>query len=79
MLFLNIFPFIKTIKTKTMNLTELKGNWDETKGKMKQKFGILIDSDLTLIEGKEEEMFGKLQIKLGRTKEELLQIISEFK
>ncbi|MBL7913235.1 MAG: CsbD family protein [Bacteroidia bacterium] len=62
-----------------MNLTELKGNWHETKGKMKQKFGILIDSDLTLIEGKEEEMFGKLQIKLGRTKEELLQIISEFK
>ncbi|MDP1801639.1 MAG: CsbD family protein, partial [Bacteroidota bacterium] len=54
-----------------MNLTELKGNWHETKGKLKQKFGILIDSDLTLIEGKEEEMFGKLQIKLGRTKEDL--------
>jgi uncharacterized protein YjbJ (UPF0337 family) len=62
-----------------MNLTELKGNWHETKEKLKQKFGILIDSDLTLIEGKEEEMFGKLQIKLGRTKEDLLKIISEFK
>ena len=58
------------------NLTELKGNWNETKGKLKQKFAILTDSDLLLIEGKQDEMLGRLQAKLGRTKEEIHKIIS---
>lgn len=61
-----------------MNTTELKGNWDEQKGKLKQKFAALTDNDLMLIEGKQEEMLGKLQIKLGKTKEELHKIISEL-
>lgn len=60
------------------NLTELKGNWNETKGKLKQKFAILTDSDLMLIEGKQEEMLGRLQIKLGRTRDEMNKIISEL-
>ena len=54
-----------------MNTTELKGKWDEQKGKLKQKFAALTDDDLLLVEGKKEEMMGKLQIKLGKTKEEL--------
>lgn len=58
------------------NITELKGNWNETKGKLKQKFAILTDSDLLLIEGKQDEMMGRLQAKLGRTKEEIHKIIS---
>lgn len=61
-----------------MNLTELKGNWNETKGKLKQKFAILSDSDLLLAEGKQEELMGRLQIKLGKTKEEMHKIISEL-
>ncbi len=61
-----------------MNTTELKGNWDEQKGKLKQKFAALTDNDLMLIEGKQDEMLGKLQIKLGKTKEELHKIISEL-
>ena len=60
------------------NLIELKGNWNETKGKLKQKFAILTDNDLLLVEGKADELIGKLQIKLGRTKEEMLKIISEL-
>lgn len=59
-----------------MNTTELKGNWDEQKGKLKQKFATLTDNDLLFAEGKKEEMFGKLQQKLGKTKEELHQILS---
>jgi uncharacterized protein YjbJ (UPF0337 family) len=59
-----------------MNTTELKGNWNEQKGKLKQKFAILLDNDLIFAEGKKEEMFGRLQIKLGKTKEELYKIIS---
>lgn len=58
-----------------MNTTELKGNWDEQKGKLKQKFATLTDNDLLFAEGKKDEMMGKLQIKLGKTKEELHEII----
>lgn len=61
-----------------MNITELKGKWEEQKGKLKQKFANLTDDDLLLLEGKEEEMFGKLQIKLGKTKEEIRKIIEEL-
>jgi len=58
------------------NITELKGNWNETKGKLKQKFAMLTDDDLLLLDGKQDELLGRLQIKLGKTKEELNKIIS---
>jgi uncharacterized protein YjbJ (UPF0337 family) len=58
------------------NSTELKGNWNEQKGKLKQKFAVLTDNDLMFAEGKKDEMFGKLQKKLGKTKEELRNIIA---
>ena len=61
-----------------MNTTELKGNWNEQKGKLKQKFASLTDNDLLFAEGKKDEMMGKLQIKLGKTKEELYKMISEL-
>ena len=60
-----------------MNTTELKGNWNEQKGKLKQKFANLTDDDLMYAEGKKDEMFGKLQKKLGKTKEELYKVMSE--
>jgi len=59
------------------NLTELKGNWNETKGKLKQKFAQLTDDDLLLVEGKEDELLGKLQQKLGKTKEEIHKLITD--
>lgn len=59
-----------------MNTTEVKGKWHEQKGKLKQKFAILTDNDLMFEHGKKEEMFGRLQLKLGKTKEELQKIIS---
>jgi uncharacterized protein YjbJ (UPF0337 family) len=59
-----------------MNNTELKGNWNEQKGKLKQKFANLTDDDLMFAEGKKDEMLGKLQKKLGKTKEELHEIMS---
>ncbi len=61
-----------------MNTTELKGKWDEQKGKLKQKFAELTDDDLLFIEGKKDEMLGKLQIKLGKTREELHKIIESL-
>ncbi len=59
-----------------MNTTEVKNKWHEQKGKLKQKFAILTDNDLMFESGKKEEMFGRLQVKLGKTKEELQKIIS---
>lgn len=60
------------------NITEIKGNWNETKGKLKQKFALLTDSDLLLIEGKQDELLGRLQIKLGKTKAEIQKIIESL-
>jgi uncharacterized protein YjbJ (UPF0337 family) len=62
-------------KTGIMNQTELKGNWNEQKGKLKQAYAILTDNDLMFDEGKKDEMLGRLQIKLGKTKEEIHKII----
>jgi len=59
-----------------MNTTEILGNWNKRKDLLKQKFGFLTDNDLLFEEGRKEEMLGKLQIKLGKTKEEILKIIS---
>jgi uncharacterized protein YjbJ (UPF0337 family) len=59
-----------------MKTKEGAGNWIKIKGKLKQKFALLTDDDLLLAEGKKEEMLGRLQVKLGKTKEELLKIIA---
>jgi uncharacterized protein YjbJ (UPF0337 family) len=61
-----------------LNSTGLQGNWNETKGKLKQKFAMLTDNDLLLVEGKKDEMLGRLQVKLGKTKEELNKLITEL-
>jgi uncharacterized protein YjbJ (UPF0337 family) len=61
-----------------MNTTEVKGNWNEQKGKLKQKFAELTDNDLMFAEGKKEEMMGRLQIKLGKSKEELHELIGSL-
>lgn len=60
-------------------MTELTGNWNELKGKLKQKFAELTDDDLLLAEGKSEELLGRLQIRLGKTKSEVEQLISDIK
>ena len=58
-----------------MTKLEIKGSWNEVKGKLKQKYGNLSDDDLTFAEGKDEELLGRLQKKLGRSKEEIRQEI----
>jgi uncharacterized protein YjbJ (UPF0337 family) len=65
-------------ENKKMNTTELIGNWNQTKSKLKQRFAILTDSDLLLVEGKHDELIGRLQSKLGKTKEEIHKIIAEL-
>ncbi len=59
-----------------MENLEFKGNWNEVIGKLKQKYASLTDEDLKYAEGKGEELLGRLQQKLGKTKE---QIMAEIK
>lgn len=58
-----------------MNGSEAKGNWEEQKNRLKEKFAALTDTDLLFVKGKKEEMIAKLQIKLGKTREELNKIL----
>ena len=54
-----------------MTKLEIKGSWNEIKGKLKQKYADLTDDDLTFADGKDDELLGRLQKKLGRAKEDL--------
>ena len=47
------------------------------KGKLKQQYGNLTDNDLTYVEGKEDELYGRLQQKLGKTKDEVKNIFEQ--
>ncbi len=60
------------------NTSEFKGNWNEIKGKLKQKYALLTDNDLLLIDGKRDELLGRLQLKLGKTKDEIRKIIADL-
>ena len=59
-------------------IIELRGNWLEQRAKLKQKFTVLTDDDLLFEQGEKEEMLGRIQVKLGKTKEELHQIIESL-
>ena len=52
-----------------MNKEMILGNWEKVKGSLKQKYAQLTDNDLVYVKGKEEELFGRIQKKLGLTKE----------
>lgn len=61
-----------------MDKLKIKGSWNELTGKMKQQYAELTDNDLLYEEGKEEELLGKLQQKLGKTKDEIREIIEKL-
>jgi uncharacterized protein YjbJ (UPF0337 family) len=56
------------------NAEEIKGNWNEMKGKLKQKYAELTEDDLMSEDGKDDEMWGKIQQKLGKTKKDILSL-----
>ena len=71
----NVFTLNLVIMKNTL---EIEGNWNVTKMKLKRYFVKLTDSDLVWIKGRQELMLDKIQNKLGKTKEELHNIISEL-
>ncbi len=56
----------------------IKGNWNQIKGKLKEKYAQLTDDDLKYIEGKEDQLIGRLQERLGKTKAEVKDMINNI-
>lgn len=57
---------------------KIKGNWNELKGKVKQKWADLTDDDVLYVEGKEDELLGRIQKRIGKTKDEIKKEIDEL-
>ena len=68
----------KNEKQMTMNKLEIKGDWNITKGKLKQKWAKLTDDDLQFVEGKQDELLGRIQKRTGETREAVEKTIKEF-
>lgn len=61
-----------------MDKLQFKGSWNEVKGRLKEEYGELTDDDLQYSEGKEDQLVGRLQQKLGKSKDEVRRIISNI-
>jgi uncharacterized protein YjbJ (UPF0337 family) len=59
-----------------MNKLQFKGEWHELKGKLRQKFAELTDNDVDYSEGQEEELLGHLQKKLGKSQQEITELMN---
>nr|WP_243635985.1 CsbD family protein [Hymenobacter edaphi] len=56
----------------------LKGDWEQSKGKLKQQYAQLTDEDLTYAEGQGDELVGRLQEKLGKGKREIVKLLNDL-
>ena len=61
-----------------MNKLKMRGSWNEVKGRLKQKYADLTDDDLLYAEGKEDELYGRLQKRLGKTKDDIRKEIEKI-
>jgi uncharacterized protein YjbJ (UPF0337 family) len=69
---------VKDATDYSANKLKIKGTWNEAKGKLKQRYAELTDDDLLYNEGKEEELYGRLQKKLGKTRQEIENIFEDL-
>lgn len=61
-----------------INELQFKGEWNALKGKLKQKYAQLTDDDLMYAKGKEDELLGRLQKKLGQKEDEVRKLLAEL-
>ena len=61
-----------------MTTLEIKGDWNITKGKLKQKWATLTDDDLQYVEGKQDELLGRIQKRTGETQEAVEKAVKDF-
>ena len=62
-----------------MNEDQASGKWQQVKGKLKQQWGKLTDDDLTVLEGRQDQLAGKIQERYGTAKEDAERQVREFK
>lgn len=62
-----------------MNKGIISGNWNEMKGKLKKKYADLTDNDLMYVEGREDETLGRIQKRLGKSRDEVEKLISDLR
>ena len=60
-----------------MNTLEIKGNWNIAKGKLKQRWAKLTDSDLRYVDGKEDELIGRIQKRTGQARAEVEKAVED--
>ena len=77
MMFKDVLPIVHLTKN-IMDKLQIKGGWNEMKGKIKQAYGDLTDDDLAYEEGKDDEMLGKIQKKTGKSRDELVKWINSL-
>ena len=70
--------FLSVYEKHLMDKMEIKGKWNEWKGKLKQKYADLTDDDLKYEEGKSDEMWGRIQKKTGKAKDDLIKWLREL-
>jgi uncharacterized protein YjbJ (UPF0337 family) len=61
-----------------MDIIKIKGHWNELKGKLKQEYSVLSDDDLQYVEGKEDELLGRIQQRLGKSKEDVEALLRKY-
>lgn len=57
---------------------KIKGNWNIIKGSLQKEYAELTEDDLQYQEGQENELFGRIQAKIGKTKEEITSFIDSL-
>ena len=57
---------------------KLRGSWNEIKGKIKQQYANLTEDDLKYEEGQDDELVGRIQKKIGKTKDEVINWIQSL-
>jgi uncharacterized protein YjbJ (UPF0337 family) len=62
-----------------MNTLEFKGDWNILKGQLKQKWAKLTDNDLQYVEGKKEELVGRIQKATGESREAIARVLNDFR
>lgn len=61
-----------------MDTLRIKGNWNQMKGKIKQKYPDLTDDDLILVAGREDDLLGRIQRKTGKSRDEVVSYINSI-
>ena len=69
---------VKLLESMNMNWDRIEGNWKQFKGKVKEQWGKLADSDLDLISGRRDQLVGKIQEQYGISKDEAERQVREF-